>query len=159
LILQQTDKLIADKKIDALVLDPWNEIELSKPSNISDSDYIGVCLRKLRKFARKNSIHLFIVAHPTKMHKIKISKRGEADKFEYPIPELYDIQGSSHWRNKADNGICVYRNYETEMTDIYIQKIKFRFAGKQGIVHFKYNLDCGVYDELSNVEEHYSSGF
>jgi twinkle protein len=66
----------------------------------------------------------------------------------YPIPELYDIQGSSHWRNKADNGICVHRNYADETTEIHVQKIKFRYAGKQGMVVFKYNDKDGSYEEV-----------
>jgi hypothetical protein len=139
-ILGQTEILIKEKNIDALIIDPWNEIELSKPKDISDSDFVGVCLRKLRKFARKNNIHLFIIAHPTKMQK---DKNGV-----YPIPELYDIMGSSHWRNKADNGICVHRDFETEQTEIHIQKVKFRYAGKQGIVNFKYDTKNGRYYEV-----------
>jgi len=138
-ILGQTEILIKDKNIDALIIDPWNEIELSKPKDINDSDFIGVCLRKLRKFARKHNIHLFIIAHPTKMTK---DKNGV-----YPIPELYDIQGSSHWRNKADNGICVHRDMINNITEIHIQKIKFRYAGKQGMITLKYDERCGRYDE------------
>jgi hypothetical protein len=139
-ILAQTEILIKEKNISGLIIDPWNEIELSKPHDINDSDFIGICLRRLRKFARRWNIHLWIVAHPTKMQK---DKNGV-----YPIPELYDIQGSSHWRNKADNGICVHRNYADETTEIHVQKIKFRYAGKQGMVVFKYNDKDGSYEEV-----------
>ena len=138
-ILGQTEQLIKEHNIDGLIIDPWNEIELSKPRDISDSDFIGVCLRKIRKFARKHRIHLWIVAHPIKMQK---DKDGN-----YPIPELYDIAGSAHWRNKADNGICVHRNYENETTTVIVQKIKFRYAGKPGEVIFKYNERSGRYEE------------
>jgi predicted transposase YbfD/YdcC len=140
-ILEQTEMLIKEKGIDGLIIDPWNEIELSKPKDINDSDFIGVCLRRLRKFARRWNIHLWIVAHPTKMQK---DKNGE-----YAIPELYDIQGSSHWRNKADNGICVHRDFENNTTQIIVQKIKFRYAGKPGTATFKYNLKDGSYEEIS----------
>ena len=85
---------------------------------------------------------MWIVAHPTKMVKDKSGK--------YPIPELYDIQGSSHWRNKADNGICVHRDYVNETTEIHVQKIKFRYAGKQGMISFKYNEKDGSYTEHQN---------
>lgn len=145
LVLTKTEELIKEHDLDGLVIDPWNEIELSRGKDKNDSDYIGDCLRTVRKFARKNNIHLWIVAHPTKMQKIKISKKGEPDKFEYPIPELYDIQGSSHWRNKADNGICVYRDMESNLTEIIVQKIKFRFTGKPGMATLKYDINNGCY--------------
>jgi twinkle protein len=147
-ILAQTEILIKEKGIDGLVIDPWNEIELSKPKDINDSDFIGVCLRRLRKFARRWNIHLWIVAHPTKMQK---DKNGV-----YPIPELYDIQGSSHWRNKADNGICVHRDFENNTTQIHVQKIKFRYAGKQGMVVFKYREKDGNYEEVDKSTIDYS---
>lgn len=140
-ILAQTELLIKEKGIDGLIIDPWNEIELSKPKDINDSDFIGMCLRRLRKFARRWNIHLWIIAHPTKMQK---DKNGI-----YPIPELYDIQGSSHWRNKADNGICVHRNFENNTTEIHVQKVKFRYAGKQGMVTFRYREKDGSYEECN----------
>jgi twinkle protein len=106
---------------------------------MSETEFIGKCLRKSRKFARKNDIHLFIIAHPTKLLK---NKDGE-----YPIPELWDVSGSAHWRNKADNGICVHRDYEKNETVIYVQKIKFKYCGKQGECILKYDLKSGRYYE------------
>jgi twinkle protein len=147
-ILGQTEILIKEKKIDGLIIDPWNEIELSRPKDISDSDFVGVCLRKIRKFARKWNIHLWVVAHPTKMPKDKDGK--------YQIPELYDIMGSSHWRNKADNGICVHRDLVNETTSIFVQKIKFRYAGKQGECILKYNEKGGIYEEYQGEVSHVS---
>jgi hypothetical protein len=138
-ILSQTLDLVNNQKIDALIIDPWNEVELSKPDNMSETEFIGKCLRKSRKFARKNDIHLFIIAHPTKLLK---NKDGE-----YPIPELWDVSGSAHWRNKADNGICVHRDYEKNETVIYVQKIKFKYCGKQGECILKYDLKSGRYYE------------
>jgi hypothetical protein len=138
-ILQQTKDLIETQKVDALIIDPWNEIELSRPNNVSESDFIGNCLRISRKFARKYNIHLFIVAHPTKLAKNKDGK--------YPIPELWDISGSAHWRNKADNGICVHRDYESKCTLILVQKVKFKYFGTQGECKLYYEEKSGRYNE------------
>ena len=138
-ILTQTKELIDSKKIDALIIDPWNEIELNRPNNVSESDFIGNCLRTSRKFARKYNIHLFIVAHPTKLQKGKDGK--------YPIPELWDISGSAHWRNKADNGICVHRDYEKKCTIIIVQKVKFKYFGRQGEIELYYDENSGRYNE------------
>lgn len=137
-IFEQTLLLIESKKIDALIIDPWNEIELNRPPNVSESDFIGNNLRKARKFARKYNIHLFIVAHPTKLQKGKDGK--------YPIPELWDISGSAHWRNKADNGICVHRDYEKKCTVIIVQKVKFKYFGRQGEIELYYDENSGRYN-------------
>ena len=142
-ILEQTKTLCETKEIDALVIDPWNEIELSKPKDISDSDFIGACLRKCRKFARKYKIHLWIICHPIKMQKDKDGK--------YPVPELYDCAGSAHWRNKADNGLCVHRDFVNEITEIHIQKIKFRYTGKPGTCELKFNTENGRYEEMNDA--------
>jgi AAA15 family ATPase/GTPase len=144
-ILEKTKELIRDKKIDGLCIDPWNEIELDKPASLSTTEFIGKCLRISRKFARANNIHLWIVAHPIKPVK---DKDGN-----YPVPDLYSIEGSAHWRNKSDNGICVYRDFATDEIFINIQKIKYRYCGKLGSVIFKYNNSCGRYYEIGEKEE------
>jgi KaiC/GvpD/RAD55 family RecA-like ATPase len=129
-------------KLDGLVIDPWNELEQAmKPKDMNDSDFTGDCLRKLRKFARKNELCLFVVVHPTKMHK-------EKDSTNYPVPTLYDCQGSSHWYNKADNGIVVYRNFEPDSTDVYVKKVKFRNYGELGMVSFNFDVKTGCYVEI-----------
>lgn len=143
-IFFQALELIKTKNVDALIIDPWNEIELLRPNNVSESDFIGNCLRKSRKFARKNNIHLFILAHPTKLSK---NKDGV-----YPIPELYDISGSAHWRNKADNGICIHRDYEKKCTTILVQKVKFKYFGCQGECDLYYEEKSGRYNEDQSDE-------
>lgn len=151
MILEETEKIMSKNKIDALIVDPWNEIELSRPGNVSESDYIGKCLRTMRKFARRNKIHLFIVAHPTKL------QRGKDGK--YPVPEMWDLSGSANWRNKADNGLCVNRNFDAGYTTIIVQKIKYKYAGKPGEAILKYNIESGRYYEDDSCEEHYSNAF
>lgn len=141
MILGAAQKLIDEKKIDGLVIDPWNEIELDKPRTESTTEFIGRSLRVARKFARRNQIHLWIVAHPTKPQR---DKEGN-----YPVPELYDTDGSAHWRNKCDNGLCVYRVIDewSECTEINVQKIKYRYTGKPGKAVLYYSLEDGNYRE------------
>jgi twinkle protein len=71
-----------------------------------------------------------VVAHPT-----KLSKNASG---QYDPPTMYDIAGGAHWRNKADNGICVYRDFQTNITEIIVQKIRFKEIGKLGSVSLKY---------------------
>ena len=129
-----------EKKTDCLIIDPWNEIESSKPAGISESDFTGTCLRRLRKFARKNQICVFVVAHPTKMYRLK-------DKDEYPVPTLYDISGSANWYNKSDNGMIVHRDFKKNITTVYVKKVKYRSYGELGHVEFFFDTRTGHYEK------------
>ena len=121
------------------VIDPWNGIE-RRPAGLSETEYISQALSKVRRFARVNDVHVWIVAHPTKLQKDKYNG-------EYPVPTLYDISGSAHWYNKADNGITVYRHTKKDLTDIYVGKIRFREVGQRGMATLAYCRDVGTYRE------------
>jgi twinkle protein len=86
-----------------------------------------------------------LVAHPAKLYR---DKGGN-----YPIPTLYDISGSAHWRNKADNGLCIWRDMfsETAIVEIHIQKIRFRQIGRQGMAELSYSGVIGCYYEPSEA--------
>ena len=127
------------EKIDMVVLDPWNELENGRPSNITETDYIGLCLRDARRFARKHCVQFFIVAHPQKPQK---EKDGT-----YAVPDLFHISGSGNWRNKADNGFIVHReSLENTRVNVLIRKIKDRFYGKPGTVYFTFQTHNGRYE-------------
>jgi len=68
-------------------------------------------------------------------------------KDEYRVPTPYDIAGSAHWRNKADNAITVYRNFDSDVVDIHIQKIRFKEIGKVGLAQLRYEFSTGRYKE------------
>ena len=70
---------------------------------------------------------------------------------EYPVPTLYDINGSAHWRNKADNGLCVWRDFSSEekAVDVHVQKIRFRQIGRIGVAKLRYLKPTASYRELS----------
>jgi hypothetical protein len=128
---------------DAMIIDPWNEIESARPSEITETDYIGFILTKIRKFARKNNISVFIIAHPTKMRRDKQSG-------EFPKPNMYDISGSSHWYNKSDNGLIVWRDFDKGWTEIIVEKVKFKYYGyktRMEDVLLDYQIKSGRYVE------------
>lgn len=83
------------------VIDAWNKIEHEQPKNITETSYISSQLDHLIDFNDYYDLHGIIVAHPTKVEKIGIN---------YRIPCLYDIKGSSAWKEKADIGVIVHRN-------------------------------------------------
>lgn len=137
-ILDAAAGLIKRNGIKGLIIDPYNKIHAPIGSK-SETQYINEFLTKLTIFKQKYDIHIFLVAHPRKMQK--------KDNGLYDIPTLYDIAGSANFYNQVDNGITVYRNFETEFTHVYVQKVKFRHIGELGEAIFRYNLQNGRYNE------------
>lgn len=133
-ILRHVKQLKKTKGIDAFVIDAWNKLE-HKYGN-SETKYIGESLDKIAEFCEINNVHCFLVAHPTKILKNKNTGL-------YDIPNLYNIAGSANFYNKSDNGITIYRNFESKKTEVYVQKVKFSHWGKIGHVEFSYNMESG----------------
>lgn len=134
--------LVAKHGINGLLIDPWNELDHSRPNGMTETEYISTALTKLRRFARTNKIHIWVVAHPAKL------LRNKSDG-TYPVPNPYDVSGSAHWRNKADNALCVWREptKPDSATQVHIQKIRFREVGKVGMVELFYEFGTGKYKE------------
>lgn len=133
--------------INGLVIDPWNELTHSYPRNVNETNYISEALGKIRRFARQHTVHVWIVAHPTKLQK---DKDGS-----YPVPTPYDVHGSAHWRNKADNAIAIHRPHISDYTDrtveVHIQKIRFKEIGKVGMARLRYDIVSGRY--IDDIKE------
>ena len=143
-ILDLAKILVYRRGIRALVLDPWNEVDHSRPPTMTETEYISQSLTKIRRFARTNNCHIFVVAHPFKMAK--------ADGKNYPCPSPYDISGSAHWRNKADNCIAVWRDISPENqtceVEVHVQKIRKKHIGKLGMIKLRYEYSTGIYRDI-----------
>lgn len=131
-ILSKAKSLVLRKGIKGLIIDPWNRIENTLPNGYNENKFISEQLLKIINFAKSSQVHVFLVAHPTKMQKVIGSDN-------YVVPNLYSISGSAHFFNMTQNGMTVYRNYVTGMTEIHIQKVKWEHLGKIGMVEYKYN--------------------
>lgn len=138
-ILKYARILCLQYGIQGLVIDPWNEIEHDIKHGEREDQYLSRELTKIRRFARFNGIHIWIVAHPKNLNKNKDGK--------YDPPTMYDISGGAHWRNKADNGLCIYRDFDFNTTKILVQKIRFREIGKIGETNLKYTFS-GNYKQI-----------
>jgi hypothetical protein len=144
-IFQAVEEIKKTRSVDGVVIDPWNELESTRPEKMSETDFIGLCLKRARMFARKHEIAFWIVAHPYKLRKDQKTNK-------YPVPTMYDISGSAHWYNKADNGIVVWRDFDLKQTEILVQKIKFKYYGKTGSVCMKYDVESCRYAEMENAD-------
>lgn len=125
--------------IQGVIVDPWNELEHQRPGRMSETEYVSAVLTKIRRFARTYRVHVFLVAHPTKLYR---GKDGA-----YPIPTLYDISGSSHFRNKADMGVVIHRESYAHgaPTTVYVQKVRFAESGRMGSAVLYYDSLTGHY--------------
>lgn len=143
-ILNIAQWLLYRHGINGLLIDPWNELDHEFGRDTTETQYVSKCLSKLRTFARQNDIHTWIVAHPSKLQKVK----NDDGDWVYPPATPYEISGSAHWFNKADVCLCVHRpDGEGVDMDLYIQKMRFKTTGKKGKVGFLYNVVNGRYTE------------
>ena len=142
-ILDITRGLVLRYGVKSLLIDPWNMLEHTDDSTA----YVGSQLNKVNKFKQRYDIHIFIVAHTTKMYK-------QQGKTQLDVPNLYSISGSSNWYNKSDNGITVYRNFERDDVEVYVQKVKFEHLGNIGYTIFKFNkMNARYYEENSSPND------
>jgi len=142
-ILQSAKMLVTRKGIKGLILDPWNRIENTKPNGMNDGEWIVSCLVKIITFAQNNGVHVFLVAHPTKMSK-------NADGSNYLIPNLYNISGSAHFFNMTQNGFTIFRNMVTNETEVHFQKVKWEHLGKMGLALYLYNEENARFYEAGD---------
>lgn len=142
-VLDRAKALVFRKGIRGLVIDPWNEMEHLCPQGMTETQYISRELKRIRQFARRHGVHVWVVAHPAKLYR---EKDGN-----YPVPTLYDISGSAHFRNKADNGICVWRDFKSDMSfvEIHVQKVRFRQIGRIGMAKLEYVKATASYRDPS----------
>ena len=89
--------------IRGLLVDPYNELDHQRPSHMSETEYVSQMLTKIKRFAQHHDVHVWFVAHPRQMRDWK----GQP-------PTMYDISGSAHFINKADNGLVIHRNRDPE---------------------------------------------
>lgn len=130
-----------------IVLDPWNTLEHQRGS-MSETDYVSFILTEVTKLARAANAHVWLVVHPAKIPRNKDGTR--------PVPTPYDISGSAHWYNKADNVLTVHRDQveQGQDVDIHVQKVRFKHIGRVGLATLKYDRVTGRYFEFpSNLRD------
>jgi len=149
-LLQYLVYLKKTENIFGFVIDAWNKIEHEQPKNITETTFISKQLDYLLNFCDVYDLHCILIAHPTKIEKVGIN---------YRMPCLYDIKGSSAWKEKADNGIILHRYMmrkkkaedipedasdddkiyidDKAPTVVYIEKIRFEEIGKVGKIKMK----------------------
>lgn len=105
-----------------LVIDPWNEVEHQR-GTMTETEYVGRSLQRLRSFANRHDVNVWIVAHPTKQYP---ARPGE----KIGPPGIYEVSGGANWANKSDLGITVHT--PATVTEIHVGKSRFQRWGRKG---------------------------
>lgn len=126
--------------IHGLVFDPWNEITHVIRDRQSETQYISEALSAIRRFAREHQVHAWIVAHPTKLARVKDDGKPHPYAGKIPPPTPYDINGSSHWYNKADACLSIWRDVDNDspVIEVHVQKVRNRGVGKPGRIELTF---------------------
>lgn len=132
---------LLDQGLTGLLIDPYGEYEHRRPPGMNETEYVSQLLTDIRLFARHNSVHVWLVAHPTKIH--------QREDGTYPVVTPYDIAGSAAFSNKPDINLSVYREDGVlDRTQIHIQKVKLREIGKKGVVTLGHDPRTSTFFDL-----------
>ena len=140
-VLKRARADVFRRGLKGLVLDPWNEFDHRRAPGLTETEHISASLGMIRRFAQMNGAHVWVVAHPAKLQK-------DLDG-QYPVPRPYDISGSAHWFNRADNCVTVWRNMQDPAadTEIHVQKVRSKYVGQVGTVTLAWDKYSGRYRE------------
>ena len=141
-VLDRAKAAVIRQGVRHLIIDPYNEIEASRPTKLTETEFISQFISKCKRFAAHHDVTVWIIVHPTKI-------RAAPGESREPIPTLYDLAGSAHWRNKADAGLVVYRDYARNQTLVISKKIRFQpRCGEPGTVKMEFDGACRRFEEV-----------
>lgn len=125
------------KPLKGLVIDPYNYVERDGHRG-TETEFASDFLSELRRFAKQNKVHIWLVVHPLK-------RSGWADAAK---PSLYDCMGSAHFYNKCDMGLVLVRSKGTHRLNIHVEKVRNGEAGQRGQVKLCFNESTKGYECL-----------
>jgi len=129
-IIERAKQAVMRLGVRGLVIDPYNYIERVGES---ENEGISEMLTKISLFAKSHGIHVWFVAHPTK---VRMNEDGT-----YPVPKGNEVSGSAAWFAKADIGVTIHRG--DAGTEVHCWKCRWKWIGKQGQTYIAYDLPTG----------------
>ena len=137
-VLAKARELVVRRGCRIFVFDPLNRFDHEPAPGQTETQYISNLWNKFTEFATQYNCLLILVAHPRKMNRNPTTGAT-------PRVEMYDINGSADFYNKADYGIVVERDKEIGITRVYVDKVKFKHLGVGGVATFVYDPVNGRY--------------
>lgn len=142
-ILAVAARLVRQKDIRVLLIDPFNYVDLPVITGANDTQKISAVLKHIVEFAHAYKVLVIVVAHPKKPQ----SEGGRGG--QQFNPSLYDIAGSADFYNKCDYGLILQREKSTEntkaplLTWVHVEKVRFRHLGQIGRRAFGFDAVSG----------------
>ncbi len=106
-----------------LVIDPYSRV-------VMDSDiehrFIRNMLNELSEFGNKYNVHIFVVAHPTKLEPAGRSTNAQQVK-DYPVVTPYNIKGASEWFNSSDFILSLWRTRQVPNAPVKVHVLKSKY--------------------------------
>ncbi len=122
--------------VHGVVVDPYNYIARPK-GDMPETQWIDDMLTQMRLTAQHYGIHIWFVAHPTKM---SMDSEGR-----YAAPRGYSISGSNAWYAKADFGLTVHKEATPGGVQIINWKTRFDWMGSEGECSILYANHLNTY--------------
>ena len=133
---------VYSKGINLFLIDAWNKVQMKR----GDKSEIDRVITELTSFCVSNHVHVFLVAHPTKMETLANGS--------HRMPNLYDVSGSADFRNQTHNGWVVYRHDDS--VEVKTIKHKKKYQGKMGAsAHFEFDKASGRFYPQGEVCSRY----
>jgi hypothetical protein len=129
-------ELIVQEKVDFCCIDPFNQMTNDYKGFGGRTDkYLETLLSDFSRFAKKNDVYFWIVAHP------KLMERDRSG--NYKCPDVFDIADGAMWNNKMDNITVYHRPFaqtdpNNPLAEFHSKKIKKKSVGRKGFMLVEY---------------------
>ena len=144
-ILSEAERLIIEKDIKIINIDPYNTLEDQRPSNLTETEYVSQIMTRLQKFAKRYNVLINLVVHPKKL-------ASDINGFTV-MPNRYDLNGSANFANKSDYIIIVHRDFINNTTIIKCDKCKFANYGQMGECEIQYDTISTNYFDIDSSDK------
>ena len=129
-------ELIVQEKVDFCCIDPFNQMTNDYKGFGGRTDkYLETLLADFSRFAKKNDVYFWVIAHPKLMER---DKSGN-----YKCPDVFDVADGAMWNNKMDNILVYHRPFaqtdpNNPLAEFHSKKIKKKSVGRKGFMLIEY---------------------
>ena len=129
-------ELIVQEKVDFCCIDPFNQMTNDYKGFGGRTDkYLETLLADFSRFAKKNDVYFWVIAHP------KLMERDRSG--NYKCPDVFDVNDGAMWNNKMDNITVYHRPFaqtdpSSPLAEFHSKKIKKKSVGRKGFIMVEY---------------------
>lgn len=129
-------ELIVQEKVDFCCIDPFNQMTNDYKGFGGRTDkYLETLLADFSRFAKKNDVYFWVIAHPKLMERDRTGN--------YKCPDVFDVNDGAMWNNKMDNITVYHRPFaqtdpSNPLAEFHSKKIKKKSVGRKGFVMIEY---------------------